>query len=74
MIPDYVKRNFETIQEAVSNGDVAILECTDRNGKPVYALCAVNGGEEDVTLVPLASLFTADPYSELIPPGGTACN
>ena len=65
------KHNFETLIQAVTNGDVCLLECTDAvTGQAVIAVCAVNRDGEEVALVPLARLFDDDPYAGLVPPGG----
>jgi len=64
------KANFETLREAVLNGDVALLECrivgTDT---PAAVICAVNQeSDHSLTFVPIAQLFAGDPYTLLDPP------
>lgn len=64
------KANFETLREAMLNGDVALLECqlvgTDQ---PAAVICAVNReSDQSVAFVPIAQLFVGDPYTLLNPP------
>lgn len=73
-IPNAIKTNFHTLEKAFKNGDIALLECRDRNnGKPAYAICAINltrqpGREPEIEMVPLGVVFNTDPYEMLIPP------
>ncbi len=64
------KRNFETLVDAVKHRALALVECTEiSTGNPVAVMCAVNrypGGDKE--LVPLARLFTGNPYDEVAPP------
>lgn len=64
------KANFETLREAMLNGDVALLECQCvSTGQPVAAICAVNrGSDQSFDFVPIAQLFAGDPYKLLNPP------
>jgi len=64
------KSNFETLKSAFDNGDVALVECTDKaTGKPVVALCAVQTTPERmVEITPFAKMFDGNPYEELLPP------
>lgn len=68
-IPQGHKSNFQTLQAAFDNNDVALMECTDKAGKSVYVICATFK-EEDGTVVftPFAKLFDGNPYDELNPP------
>lgn len=70
MIPDGYKSNFNTLQRTFSNGDAALVECTDnRTGAPVFTVCAVQRREDgSIEMVPLAKLFDGNPYEELNPP------
>ena len=69
-ISDGYKSNFETLIEAARAGDLAVMECVDRNtGKPVMTICAVERMvNERIRFVPLAKLFSGDPYKELMDP------
>ena len=64
----YVK-NFETLKRATNNGDLALMECTDKaTGRPVITVCAVQFVEGEYEIVPLAKMFDGNPYEELDPP------
>ena len=61
--------NFETLRKAFASDDVCLLECTEKaTGKPVVVLCMVNRVGEDRVFVPVARMFSGNPYDELIPP------
>ena len=63
--------NFETLQRAFDNEDVCLVACTDAvTGKLVPTICMVNVHPEDgeIELVPVAKMFTGNPYEEVIPP------
>lgn len=66
MIKDGYKQNFETILDAAANGDLALVECTDKEGRPVITICAIYVDEEGMyNTVPLAKMFDGNPYLEL---------
>jgi hypothetical protein len=72
-IPDPIKTNFHTLENAFKNGDIALLECRDRNnGETAYVICAINllrqtGREPEIEMVPIGLMFNSDPYETLIP-------
>jgi Family of unknown function (DUF6117) len=72
-IPDAIKNNFHTLEQAFRNGDIALLECQNSaNGEPAYAICAVNfirhvDAEPEIEMVPFGLMFSSDPYEALIP-------
>jgi len=72
-IPAAIKNNFHTLEQAFRNGDIALLECRNRNdGEPAYAICAVNfighaDAEPEIEMVPFGLMFSNDPYETLIP-------
>jgi Family of unknown function (DUF6117) len=72
-IPKAIKTNFHTLEKAFENGDIALLECRNRNnGEPAYAICAVNlvrqaDRDAEIEIVPLGLMFKDDPYELLIP-------
>lgn len=74
-IPEGIKTNFSSLTSAFEAGDVALLECLDReSGKPAFVICAVNhnsksSGEPEFEMVPFGLMFNDDPYRLLIPPG-----
>ena len=68
-IPEAYSNNFETLQRAQDNGDLALVECTDaKTGKLVYTVCAMQSDGDGYLMVPLAKLFDGDSYEELVPP------
>ena len=68
-IPKGHKNNFETLKKAAVNGDLALMECTDKNtGKKVNVICAVQWENEEYNFIPLAKMFNGNPYEELLPP------
>ena len=66
------KTNFQTLERAFGDGNVAIMECTERaTGETVPVLCAVQHSDDEaapIEFVPFAKLFTGNPYDELEPP------
>ena len=72
-IPDPIKSNFHTLGQAFEKGDIALLECRDRNtGEPAYAICTINilreaDREPEIEMVPIGLMFNIDPYEMLIP-------
>lgn len=70
-IPDYCRINFSTMLRAAQDGQLALMECTDKaTGKPVTVVCMVNPAEdgEDIEMVPVAQMFDVSPYDVLEPP------
>jgi hypothetical protein len=64
------RTNFETLQEAFQNGDVALMECQlAATGEPVAVVCAANRQEDgSVEFAPFAMMFPGNPYEMLNPP------
>jgi hypothetical protein len=64
------RSNFETLQRAAGNGDLALIETTDKaTGKYVAVVAAVWRNEVgEYEIVPIARLFAGNPYDELNPP------
>jgi hypothetical protein len=64
------KANFDTLQQAFRNGDVALMECQlVATGEPVAVVCAANRQEDgSVEFAPFAMLFNDNPYELLNPP------
>ncbi len=69
-LSDGDKANFETLRQAVQNGDVALVECQlVSTGASTAVICAVNReASESLSFVPIAQLFSGDPYTLLNPP------
>ena len=69
MIPQPYRDNFDSLNQAFSDGNACLLECRDHpTGRPVYVVCAVNRRGPDYELVPFARLFDDNPYDLLAPP------
>ena len=65
------KPNFETLIEAIKADRICLLECINkRTGKKIPVICAINWIKEtkEYQMIPLAQMFTSDPYELLIPP------
>lgn len=62
------KSNFETLISAAKNDRLCLMECVDKCGNTVIAVCAVNEIEDEFEFVPLAKMFDGNPYEELQPP------
>lgn len=69
-IPKGIRTNFETLQRAFANDDVALLEVVRKdNGATAYVIVAVNvdvGGVSN--LIPFAELRKVDLMDEFNPP------
>ena len=64
------KQNFDTLRRAVRIGDAALLECQlVATGEPVAVICAANRlADGSVEFVPLAMMFSDNPYQAVNPP------
>ena len=64
------KQNFETLRRAMLAGDAALVDCQlTATGEPAVAICAINRAEDgSIEFVPLAMLFSDDPYRVVNPP------
>lgn len=62
------RTNFDTLNEAVKNGDTCLVEVYDRlTGAPAVMLCAAFTDENDeVTFVPLARMLDGNPYDTYV--------
>lgn len=74
MIPEYMRRNFETIQQADDDGNLALLESHRiSDGKTVYLICGImppEEGDDDGTynITPFAEMIDGNPYELYEPP------
>lgn len=76
-IKDGERANFETLREACKDDRLALIVCeTQHLGARVAVVCAMNVNEDgSVSPVPLAKLFTGNPYEEIRgPTASTASN
>ena len=64
------KQNFDTLRQAFSAGDVALMECQlAATGEPVAVICAANRlPDGDVEFAPFAMMFQDNPYEMVHPP------
>jgi hypothetical protein len=63
------RANFNTLMKAAGSDHLCLLSCTLKStGENVPVVCAVNRDGENFTFVPLAMMFTGNPYDTLTPP------
>lgn len=69
MLTAIQKINFETLCEAVNNGDVCLVKGRRRSdGSPVALVCAVSQDETgEVLLTPFAELVSGNPFDDYTP-------
>lgn len=71
-IPDYIATNFDTLLRAASDGNLALMECTDAiTGEPRYVICAVGREGTDYVFTPLGHLADGNPYDAYLRPAET---
>ena len=66
-----VRKNFNTLVQAIKNNDVAVIECIDKRvNEKVAIICAVNFDKENelYEFVPFAQMLKGNPFEYLIPP------
>jgi Family of unknown function (DUF6117) len=67
------RTNFNSLEKAFRNGDIALIECRDRrNGEPAYVICVINLHRQadrgpEIEMVPFGLMFNNDPCEMLIP-------
>lgn len=68
-IPDYLRRNFETMLRAAADDSLALIECGNvLNGEPRYVVCAVGRDDAGFVITPFGHLAVGDPYTQYRPP------
>lgn len=67
-LPSDAKTNFNTLLRAAVAGHLALLDCSDKDGAQVPTIVAINKVDGSYEFVPLARMFTGNPYDELMPP------
>ncbi len=71
-IPEYISTNFDTLLRAASDGNLALMKCTDTvTGEPRYVICAVGREGADYVFTPFGHLADGNPYNAYQPPAGT---
>jgi hypothetical protein len=74
-IAEGYKHNFEQLQRAFSNGDIALLEVTEKaSGNPAVVIVAVNFDGRMYDFVPMARMFDGSPDAQFDPPASTPPN
>lgn len=67
-IPDYISKNFDTLLRAASDGNLALMECTDAiTGERRYVICAVGREGTDYLFTPFGHLVDGNPYDAYLP-------
>ena len=67
-IPDMHSQNFQTLIRAASANHLALVQCkNETTGEAECVLCAVNQHKGEVDLLPLAKMFTSNPFDEVVP-------
>jgi hypothetical protein len=68
-IPDHARNNFNTLLRAASDGNLALMECTDAvTGEQRFVICAVGRDGTDTVFTPFGHLADGDPYDAYRPP------
>lgn len=70
-ITDVERKNYDTLMRAAKDGNVALVECTDkRTGERVPVLCAMgwDADKQEHLITPFALLFDGTQYEWLEPP------
>lgn len=63
------RKNFETLQRAMQNGDLALLEAIRRSdGKKVALVVGLSQQGEEVLIYPFAVMVEGNPYEDFISP------
>lgn len=63
------KADFNTLLQAAKNGHLVLLDCQDKaTGQSIPTICALDYDGHEYTFIPLAKLFTGNPYDEMNPP------
>ena len=68
-IPKHARANFQTLLDAATNGDLALMECADAvSGEARYVICAVGRDGEEFVFTPFGHLADGNPYEAYLPP------
>lgn len=68
-IPDFARKNFNTLIRAAKDDRLALMECVDaQTGAARYVLCAVNIQDGEYQMVPFGHLADSNPFDAYIPP------
>lgn len=68
-IPDHARTNFQTLLNAATSVDLALMECTEvATGETRYVICAVGREGDDYMLTPFGHLADGNPFELYRPP------
>ncbi|WP_404478668.1 DUF6117 family protein [Novosphingobium sp. BL-52-GroH] len=68
-IPEAHRTNFQTLLDAATQGDLALMECTDAaTGEPRYVICAVGHDNGEFVMTPFGHLHDGNPFEAYVPP------
>ncbi len=68
-IPKAYLANFNTLLKAAKNGDLALVESTDKKtGEPRYLLTAVAWDGKEYVMTPFGHLCNGNPFEEYTDP------
>jgi len=68
-IPESTIENFRTLQRAMENGNIGLLEVTDKKtGEVMDAIVAMHTEDGMVCMTPFAVMFRENPFDRLLAP------
>lgn len=68
-IPESTIENFRTLQRAMENGDIGLLEVTDKKtGEVMDAIVAMHTEDDMLCMTPFAVMFRENPFDRLLAP------
>lgn len=68
-IPESAVENFRILQAAVENGDVGLLEVTDKNtGEVVDAIVTMHMEDGMIHMTPFAFMVRGNPFDRFLAP------
>lgn len=68
-IPDHARANFETMLRAASDGNLALMECSDaKSGEARYVICAVGWNGTEFLFTPFGHIADGNPFDAYVPP------
>ena len=71
-IPDYARRNFQTLLRAAKAGHLALMECKDsRTGEIRYIIYAFERQDEDYRFTPFGDLADDHSFEMYVPINST---
>jgi len=71
MIPDYMKKNFNTLVRAAKDDNLSLLECTcATTGEVRYVVTAIvyDDETEEYIMTPFGHMSNENPYEAYTPP------